>query len=110
MQKRAYSGAIIDEFKAKHHDWPECQPKTLKETPKLTHDLYDLHSYLYLHVHDTADRCVARHYLAMQVSNSLQCANAHQLHHLAADCPGAQGQNATSMEGMRAAPPVDIYI
>ena len=59
-----------------------------KETLKLIHDLCDLHSHL--HLHDAADRCAARHYWVRQASNALQCANARQLHHLAADCPGAK--------------------
>ena len=71
-----------------------CQPFSrpfgtpTKETLKLIHDLCDLHSHL--HLHDAADRCVARHYWVRQASNALQWANAHQLHHLAADCPGAK--------------------
>jgi hypothetical protein len=58
-----------------------------------------------LHLQDAADRCAARHYWVRQASNALQCANARQLHHLAADC---QGRNATSVAGARA-PPVDIH-
>ena len=59
-----------------------------KETLKLIHDLCDLYSHH--HLQDAADRCTPRHYWVRQVSNALQCANARQLHHLAADCHGAK--------------------
>ena len=58
-----------------------------KDTLKLIHGLCDLHSHLHLHLHDAADRCAARHYWVRQTSNSLQCTNTRQLHHLAAVLP-----------------------